>query len=302
MKTLFVLASVIVILFLVMPNEIEAQKRKATKKTNQSAAIASAGECSVVVRNDLLPNNRGVVVVGCDSFGIHEHFIDIQGRPVLFPSNGGILVFDADGNLIFKWQAQMLLGVFDHFAGIRKVRGHNALMVRIKGGSGDGAVLPLYFNGKTFTFAWSSPGYEMPSPQIDGRNGSTVWRAPQPDPSAQKTDLLDTARDEFNAAHYEDALKTLRLARTADPTRAEVYLYMGMAYDRLNNSADAVPCLKTALFWDPKLIAADILLGRIYLRMGDRQQALSYVQTVLKIDASNAEASALKKAIENHQD
>ena len=146
MKTLFVLASVIVILFLVMPNEIEAQKRKTTKVTNQSAAIASAGKCSVVVRNDLLPNNSGVVVVGCDSFG--EHFINVTGQPELFPSSGGILVFDADGNLIFKWLAQMLLGEFDHFVGIKKVRGHNALMVRIKGGSGAGAVLPLYFNGR----------------------------------------------------------------------------------------------------------------------------------------------------------
>jgi hypothetical protein len=153
MKTLFISIGLAAVLFLSVTTRVEAQQRKATNKANRSVATAQAGKCSVVVRNDLLPN-RGVVVVGCDSFGLQEVFpLNAQGRPELslFPSSGGIVVFDADMNLIFKWEAQMLLGVFDSFAGMKKVRGHNALMVRIKGGSGDGAVLPLYFNGKTFT-------------------------------------------------------------------------------------------------------------------------------------------------------
>ncbi|MGC2237810.1 MAG: hypothetical protein WA584_16720 [Pyrinomonadaceae bacterium] len=157
-KILFIFVNLMAVLFIVVPIKVEAQK-KATNKSNRSAPTAQAGKCSVVVRNDLLPN-KGVVVVGCDSFGIHEAFINMQGRPELFPSNGGIIVFDADMNLIFKWEACTACGgFFSSFAGTKKIKGHNALLVKLVNGPRNEKgittqlTLPLYFNGKTFTFA-----------------------------------------------------------------------------------------------------------------------------------------------------
>lgn len=43
MKTLFVLASITVILFLAAPNKVEAQKRKVASNSNQSKNVARHG-------------------------------------------------------------------------------------------------------------------------------------------------------------------------------------------------------------------------------------------------------------------
>lgn len=138
-KHLFILASMTVVLFLVAPNIVEAQK-KATK-TNRSTATAPAGKCSVVVRNDLLPN-RVVVVVGCDS-------ADFSTDGSI---NNGIVVLDEEFNPIFKWKGCSACGWFSRFAGSKKVKGHNALFIELDGRVGT-VTVPLYFDGKKFTFA-----------------------------------------------------------------------------------------------------------------------------------------------------
>ena len=137
-----------------------------TKRNNRSAIPTpetAGGKCAVTVRNDLIPN-RGVVVVGCDSFGITATYIAIgtDGKPkqMYGPSGGGIVVFDTRMNLIFKWEACSACGgFFSHFAGTQKVQGHNALMVKLvngprldAGGTAEPTV-PLYFNGREFKFA-----------------------------------------------------------------------------------------------------------------------------------------------------
>lgn len=172
MKTLFILAGVMVVLFLVAPNKVEAQK-KATNRSIRSAATAQAGKCSVEVRNDLLPN-RGVVVVGCDSFG-DTPFTALNDngttRQDYIPSTGGLIVFDAEMNVIFRWTACTACGgFFSSFAGTKKVRGHNALLVKLVGGPrrDDGKptpplVLPLYFNGKEFKLDRYSTNNVLPA-------------------------------------------------------------------------------------------------------------------------------------------
>jgi hypothetical protein len=171
MKTLFILVSVMVILFIATPNDVEAQK-KATNKSNRSASTAQAGKCSVVVRNDLIPN-RGVVVVGCDSFG-NTPFTALNDngttRQDYIPSNGGLIVFDAEMNVIFKWEACSACGgFFSSFVGTKKIKRHNALLVKLVNGPrrDDGKptpplVLPLYFNGKEFKLDLYSTNNVLP--------------------------------------------------------------------------------------------------------------------------------------------
>jgi hypothetical protein len=118
---------------------------------------AGGGKCAVTVRNDLLPN-RGVVVVGCDSFGNAKTFIAVDGTQQYGPSTGGIIVFDSEMNVIFRWTACTACGgFFSGFAGTKKVQGHNALLITLVGGPrrDDGRptpplMLPLYFNGREF--------------------------------------------------------------------------------------------------------------------------------------------------------
>ena len=164
MKTLFIFVSVMVVLFLAAPTKIEAQKRKATSKASRVAIISQPGKCAVTVRKDLLPN-RAVVVVGCDDLGISVIKSPDGSIESFRPTNGGIVVLDDELNLIFKWDACSACGgFFSHFAGMKKFRGHNALIVqlvngpRLDAGGRAEPTVPLYFNGKKFTFA------EMPAP------------------------------------------------------------------------------------------------------------------------------------------
>lgn len=139
-------------LFLVAPNKVEPQK-KATNKSNRSTFVEPPAKCAVVVRNDLVPN-RGIVVVGCDSFGnIPFMALNDNGttRQDYIPSNGGLIVFDAEMNVIFKWEACSACGgFFSRFAGSKKFKGYNALWVHLDGAAG---TIPLYFDGKVFKFA-----------------------------------------------------------------------------------------------------------------------------------------------------
>lgn len=161
MKILVISIGLVAVLFLSATTSVEAQKRKAISKSNRSAATAQAGKCSAVVRDDLLPNKAAVVVMGCDSIG------GLVTKPLgggLYDSTfgwAGIVVFDAQMNLIFKWDACSACGgFFSSFAGTKKVRGHNALMINLVNGPVADATgqriqltLPLYFNGKEFKFA-----------------------------------------------------------------------------------------------------------------------------------------------------
>jgi len=161
MKPFSILAGVMAVLFLAAPNKVEAQK-KATNKSMASAAATQVAKCAVAVRNDLIPK-RGVVVVGCDSFGDTPFMAlnnDGTERETTIPSNGGLIVFDAEMNVIFKWEACSACGgFFSHFAGTKKIRGHNALMVQLVNGPRMDAggrlepIVPLYFDGRKFTFA-----------------------------------------------------------------------------------------------------------------------------------------------------
>jgi hypothetical protein len=51
------------------------------------------------------------------------------------------------------------------------------------------------------------------------------------------------------------------------------------------------------MFWDPKLIDAHILLGKIFLERGDRGEAVKYATSAMGIDPNNQEAIALQRQV-----
>jgi Tfp pilus assembly protein PilF len=56
--------------------------------------------------------------------------------------------------------------------------------------------------------------------------------------------------------------------------------------------------LKTALFWDNRLIDAYIALGKIFLEKNDCLQAQNYSRSALEVDQNNQDAAALQRQVE----
>ena len=83
-----------------------------------------------------------------------------------------------------------------------------------------------------------------------------------------------------------------------EPMTAEAYLLIGRINQRRGELDFAINALKTAIFWDNKLIDAYILLGRIFLERGDRAQAMAYARNAMQIDPNNQEALGLQRQVE----
>ena len=116
-------------------------------------------------------------------------------------------------------------------------------------------------------------------------------------PSSATQDLLEKARDLYQAGRDEEALPELHRVVMIEPTNAEAYLLSGRINLRRSDQEAAIAALKTAIFWDPKLIDAHILLGKIFLERGDRGEARKYALSAITIDPNNQEAIALQRQV-----
>ncbi len=79
---------------------------------------------------------------------------------------------------------------------------------------------------------------------------------------------------------------------------AEAFFLRGMINLRRGNLDESVAQLRTALFWDNRLINAHVALGKIYLQRGDCLQAKNYAASAIAIDAENQDAIGLGRQIE----
>src|SRR5215216_2892172 len=116
-------------------------------------------------------------------------------------------------------------------------------------------------------------------------------------PSSATQDLLIKARDLYQAGRDDEALPELHRVVMIEPTNAEAYLLSGRINLRRSDQEAAIAALKTAIFWDSKLIDAHILLGRIFLERGDRGEARKYALSAITIDPNNQEAIALQRQV-----
>jgi tetratricopeptide (TPR) repeat protein len=110
--------------------------------------------------------------------------------------------------------------------------------------------------------------------------------------------VMAKARELYDAGMDEEALAELRRVLTDEPMNADAYLLIGLIQQRQANLDQAISALKTALFWNSKMTAAHIMLGRIFLDKNDCPQALTYSQSALRLEPANAEALALQRAID----
>ena len=73
---------------------------------------------------------------------------------------------------------------------------------------------------------------------------------------------------------------------------------MGRVYERRGDFDRAVNALKAAVFWNPKLVPAHVLLGRIAVLKKDCQSARTSLDKALQIDPADQDTQALKRLID----
>jgi tetratricopeptide (TPR) repeat protein len=114
----------------------------------------------------------------------------------------------------------------------------------------------------------------------------------------QADQLLDASRNAFQQGRNEDALANLSKLLQVAPQNYEAHLLMGRVYERRGDFERATNALKAALFWNPKLVAAHVLLGRISVLKNDCAGARAAGDKALQIDANDPDAQALKRLLD----
>ena len=90
-------------------------------------------------------------------------------------------------------------------------------------------------------------------------------------------------------------MQTLRRVLASEPMSAESYLILGKIHLRRGDRDQASSSFKTAIFWDNKLTDAYINLAKIHLERGECLQVKTYVTQALEIDFENVEVAALQR-------
>lgn len=110
--------------------------------------------------------------------------------------------------------------------------------------------------------------------------------------------LLDQAKNAYKTGKDDDVMQITRRIISGDPMNAESHLLQGKVYLRRGELDQSVSSLKTALFWDNRLIDAHIALAKIFIEKKDCQQAQNYAVSAISLDENNQEATALQRQIE----
>lgn len=116
--------------------------------------------------------------------------------------------------------------------------------------------------------------------------------------SPQADQLLEGARNAFFAGRDEEALASLSRLLQTSPQSHEAHFLMGRVYERRGDFDRATNALKAAVFWNPKLTAAHVLMGRIAVLKNDCAAARVSATKASQIDATDQDAQALNRLIE----
>ncbi len=111
-------------------------------------------------------------------------------------------------------------------------------------------------------------------------------------------ELLAKAYQLTSAGNDEEALKVIRQVLTIEPMNAQAYYLTGTIHQRSGDQEAAISALKTAIFWDNKVIDAHILLSRIYISRGECGLAKGHANTAINLDKNNQEAQGLQRVLE----
>lgn len=118
-------------------------------------------------------------------------------------------------------------------------------------------------------------------------------------PQVSETEiLLVKARSQVKSGNDDDAMATLRRVLASEPMSAESYLLLGKINLRRGDLDLAISQFKTSIFWDNRLVEAHVSLGKIYVEKGDCMQAKNYAASAMEINGESQEALALQRLSE----
>lgn len=117
-------------------------------------------------------------------------------------------------------------------------------------------------------------------------------------PVDETTALLEQAKNSYKGGRDDEVMQITRRVISGDPMSAEAHLLQGKVYLRRGDLDQSVSSLKTALFWDNRLIDAHIALAKIFVEKKDCQQAQNYAVSAISLDENNQEAIGLQRQIE----
>ena len=117
-------------------------------------------------------------------------------------------------------------------------------------------------------------------------------------PVSETDGLLAQARTLIKNGSDDEAMTTLRRVLASEPMSAESYLLLGKINLRRGDLDLAISQFKTSIFWDNRLIEAHVSLGKIYVEKGDCLQAKNYAASAAEISADNPDAQALQRLSE----
>lgn len=109
---------------------------------------------------------------------------------------------------------------------------------------------------------------------------------------------LERAKLFYKGSRDDEAMIILKRILNSDLHNSEVYLLMGKIYLRQKDYDNARSSLRTAIHWENNKIEAYILLCQIFLLNKNCSDAKNYYQMALKIEAENNEVISLKKFID----
>lgn len=120
-----------------------------------------------------------------------------------------------------------------------------------------------------------------------------------PQSNINETDvLLEQAQTAYKAGRDDDSMQYLRRVISSEPINGRAYLLLGKIHLRRGDMEQASNSLKTALFYDNRLIDAHIALAKIFIERKDCQQAQNYVASAVALDENNPEVGGIQRQLE----
>lgn len=140
------------------------------------------------------------------------------------------------------------------------------------------------------------PAPEKPAeerPRWSAARAAPVVEPPRPEPAAAGTsgvhERLVAAARELAANRIEEAGRVIAAALAADPSEPAAHALEGFLHDLCKRTEEAVASYRAALYLDPALFQARVLLADCLLRLGHRDRAEHQFREVLTLLASGRE-------------
>jgi tetratricopeptide (TPR) repeat protein len=125
-----------------------------------------------------------------------------------------------------------------------------------------------------------------------GPTGAALPNAPAPVSVEQIRQLIQAGKE-------TEALDAAQRLLSAETTNSEAHYWRGVLLQKRADNENALSAWQSAVYWNPRHVAAHLALSKFYLSRNERALALTYARHVLQLDAQNREALALKQQIEN---